>query len=661
LTLFYLATIYSGNNGALLPGETAAILATAVLLHFFLIFPGGFRQFQLPFRLSLSSLIWFGYISAVVAISCLIINSFWPGLAALGRSLVYLHLSLITLANLAVVIIKAFRVEGRQARSEIRVITLTLALVCSPLLLLVWLPNLFFPKMETLVNGPELIGILGLLPVGVGYSIVQYKSLGIRNLARRDAARLLLLLLLVLFYVVLLRASEEISVNFSLEAHLFLYAGLGCILAFCFHPLQKKLQKLLDQLLFKDFYDYRKALFNITTKISQQFELENVAWVVLTELTQVFNLEMAALVLYRQLPGQAPDVYYSKYLRHTPNLVQLPLLEAATTLALPQVGRVYLAWSRSGEGPLVLLQIGLEENNYATLVLGSKLNAESLSREDVNLLETLVGSVKISLQKALLLNDLEQKILQLQNYSEQIRLSKDELQKLSQQVIRASEEERVRLACEIHDDPLQRLMLVLRQFDPRDQTITPREQFCWSLVKEVSATLRAICTQLRPPLLDDIGLYPALEALSEQFWRENHLAVCLEVAPQLETTRFPSELEIVLYRVIQEALQNVVKHAQASQAHVKLCHQHDLLTLQVIDNGCGLLKSVEKASLLAQGNLGLVGLRERVQSVGGVFEVSNRQDGGTLLQAQFSLPTALKDADCLSPLSPVETGLSRLP
>ncbi len=210
----------------------------------------------------------------------------------------------------------------------------------------------------------------------------------------------------------------------------------------------------------------------------------------------------------------------------------------------------------------------------------------------------------------------------------------ERLRELSQRALSAQEEERRRIARELHDDPAQSLtaLLVLLKMlhdrqQPTDGTVL-RE-----LIDLTSATLesiRAIAQELRPPVLDDLGLPAALEGLAAQYRQRFGLLVHVQVRGQRQ--RLAPEVELALYRIAQEALTNVAKHAETDRASVELEFEPSRVTLRISDAG----KGFQLSEALGNG-LGLFSMRERVQLVHGTLDVRTAPGAGTRIDVAVPL------------------------
>ncbi len=141
--------------------------------------------------------------------------------------------------------------------------------------------------------------------------------------------------------------------------------------------------------------------------------------------------------------------------------------------------------------------------------------------------------------------------------------------------------------------------------------------------------IRRLIYDLRPAVLDELGLAPALREYAARYQQEHHLELSLEIAEGSE--RFPAPLEAALYRIVQEALMNVAKHAQASHARVELNFDGRSVRLCIADDGCGFTVGAPRNST----HLGLWSIRQRVEQFGGTFTIHSQLGGGTRLEIQI--------------------------
>jgi signal transduction histidine kinase len=197
-----------------------------------------------------------------------------------------------------------------------------------------------------------------------------------------------------------------------------------------------------------------------------------------------------------------------------------------------------------------------------------------------------------------------------------------------ERIVSGQEQERRRLSRELHDETGQALTSILLGLKAIEET-QGTDQFPAALAELrtlVVATLqdvRRLAVELRPKALDDFGLVPTLERLTSTFEEQTGIATHLE--SRLPETRLPTEIETVLFRVVQEALTNVVKHARAQHVSVILQARAGRVVVMIEDDGRGF---AGKGTQSGDG-IGLLGMRERIALVGGRLEVETSAGGGT--------------------------------
>ena len=216
-----------------------------------------------------------------------------------------------------------------------------------------------------------------------------------------------------------------------------------------------------------------------------------------------------------------------------------------------------------------------------------------------------------------------------------VDLSRRVAREALQRVVTAQELERRRLARELHDETGQALtsiLLGLRAIDDTAEAPAAKQavEDVRELVRSTLQDVRQLAVDLRPKALDDFGLVAAVERLAHAFAEQTGIAV--EFVPTLSERRLPFEVETALYRIVQETLTNVVKHARASRVSVVLTRKDDSVSMIVEDDGVGF----DPARTRDDG-LGLVGMRERVGLLGGRLTVESRPGAGTTFVAEVPL------------------------
>jgi signal transduction histidine kinase len=194
------------------------------------------------------------------------------------------------------------------------------------------------------------------------------------------------------------------------------------------------------------------------------------------------------------------------------------------------------------------------------------------------------------------------------------------------------EEERRRLARELHDDTLQALIalnqrLHLIRLSLPDSVSASSLAEIQDLTAQTMENLRRLTRALRPIYLEDLGLVAALEVLAREIQQSSGLTVVFHRTG--EPRRLPPQTELALYRMAQEALNNVVRHAQASQSTLKIDFAPKTVTLHIQDNGQGFIPPESPAELAPQGHYGLLGIHERAELIGAQLEIQSAPQAGT--------------------------------
>ncbi len=209
----------------------------------------------------------------------------------------------------------------------------------------------------------------------------------------------------------------------------------------------------------------------------------------------------------------------------------------------------------------------------------------------------------------------------------------------ARQVVQAQEEERRRIARELHDSTVQALAALSNHLEALmlDQESLPpavnqRVHKMQGLASAASEEARRFCHDLRPPALDDLGLLPCLEELAADFRREQGLTVAVQARGLVR--RLAPEVELALYRIVQESLTNVLRHARATEAIVYLRFAPDAVRVEVRDDGQGCELPEHLSDLTARGCLGLAGIYERAHLLGGAAEVRSAPGRGTVVSVE---------------------------
>jgi PAS domain S-box-containing protein len=209
-----------------------------------------------------------------------------------------------------------------------------------------------------------------------------------------------------------------------------------------------------------------------------------------------------------------------------------------------------------------------------------------------------------------------------------------------QQATRAQEEERKRISHELHDDTIQALVVLSRQLDALassdeglSQEARLRLEALWQQTDNILRGVRRLSQDLRPAALDRLGLLPALEWLASEVKQYSGIETKVNVVGKEH--RLSEEMTIALFRITQEALRNVWRHSGATSAEIKVEFNESQTRITVSDNGRGFNLPKKVGDLAKDGKLGLAGMQERTQLVGGTLTVESQPDKGTSITVEL--------------------------
>ena len=225
--------------------------------------------------------------------------------------------------------------------------------------------------------------------------------------------------------------------------------------------------------------------------------------------------------------------------------------------------------------------------------------------------------------------------------TEDLRQQQALTQHLLRQVITAQEEERARLARELHDAIGQTLTALELGMERLAKTLTPaaaesqqRLEQMRTLLEQAMDDLHRIIAAMRPGILDELGLLSALRWISDHTLRPLGITVDIEAVPP--SRRWPGEMETTLFRIAQEAMNNVARHSQATHLAIQLAQNNGLITMTLTDNGSGWNQI--KPLVSARQGLGLAGMRERALLMGGQMQIDSTPGQGTIIRVSVPLP-----------------------
>lgn len=228
--------------------------------------------------------------------------------------------------------------------------------------------------------------------------------------------------------------------------------------------------------------------------------------------------------------------------------------------------------------------------------------------------------------------------MELTEMSRKVQAAQEGLHDYIGAITSAQEEERMRLARELHDDTIQAVIALkqrvqLAQKSVKDQNGKQTLKELETLSEQTIENLRRLTRALRPIYLEDLGLVTALEMLSREISQNNKLTVAFDKTGQ--ERRLSREVELSLYRIAQEALNNVVKHAKAERAELRITFDDLTVQMEVSDNGSGFITPNSPTEFAPNGHFGLLGIHERADLIGAKLEIESILGRGTKIKVRL--------------------------
>jgi signal transduction histidine kinase len=224
------------------------------------------------------------------------------------------------------------------------------------------------------------------------------------------------------------------------------------------------------------------------------------------------------------------------------------------------------------------------------------------------------------------------------------------LQDAQRRLLTEREQERKHLARELHDQIIQDLLSTnyrLEAIENDDLVEAPLRDELTDIrhsIRNLVEDVRRICGNLRPPTIDSLGLRAALQSYTQEWAKRNGIAVSLQLDTQ--PGRLPETIELSIFRIVQEGLANIHRHAHASKVEITLQHTSPrMVMITIADDGLGLPLGFDLSMLSNEGHYGLLGISERVALLGGYLRLQNRPDGGLLLQVEVPHPRMEVEAE----------------
>lgn len=272
---------------------------------------------------------------------------------------------------------------------------------------------------------------------------------------------------------------------------------------------------------------------------------------------------------------------------------------------------------------------------------------------DINQLRLVLSKAaqtwRLARENRILTDKLNEKNVLLKKVNKSLSLSEERLRHLANVLINAQENERRRIAMELHDELGQSLAAVKMQISVIENQLETDDPGCGNIrgkledlrrfLNEIIENVRRLSKDLSPVIIDDLGLDAAIENLIENFTRFNNIQCTYKTV--LIAKLFNPESHRLIYRLIQEALNNVRKHSGATSVHVEIKAKNDFLFIQIRDNGKGFNVQETMSKSVSRRGIGLSAMLERGNMLGGMVDIGSQQGAGTTVL--ITLPIAKKN------------------
>jgi two-component system, NarL family, sensor kinase len=434
--------------------------------------------------------------------------------------------------------------------------------------------NTIFPELAWLIGGIS----VALIPIAIGVAVLRYRLYDVDVVINRALVYGTLSAGVIGLYVLVVGgAGALLQSNRSSLALSIVAAGLVAVL---FQPLRERLQRAVNHLMYGERDDPYGVLSRLGQRLRATISPDEVLPTIVESVARALKLPYVAILL-RTDDG------------------------SVTTAA--EFGR------RTDDAPLVLpLAYGTEP--VGQLVLSPRAPGDPFSSTDRRLLNDLARQAETAIYAVRVTND---------------------LQRSRERLVNVREEERRRLRRDLHDGLGPRLATLTLKLDAARNLLTSQPETAKALLVELKEQTQAAVTDirrlvydLRPPSLDELGLIPAIREQATSY-SQNGLRVTVNGPDRLPP--LPAAVEVAAYRITQEALTNVVRHARADHCHITLA-LNGALTIEVTDDGVGLPAG-------SRAGVGLTSMRERAVELGGRLTVEALPAGGTRILAHLPLPS----------------------
>jgi signal transduction histidine kinase len=431
-----------------------------------------------------------------------------------------------------------------------------------------------------------------LIPLSVGLASLRYRLWDIDPLINRTLVYGGLTAGVVGIYVLVV---GSLSLLFQTRQNFLISLFATGLVAILFQPLREQLQRGINHLLYGERDEPYTVLARLGERLETTLAPEAVLPTLVETVAQALKLPYVAIAL-------APE-------------------NAKAAEPVPEAQNQVVAAVGTPVAEIIRLPLTYQGEVVGQMLLAPRAPGEIFSAADQRLLGLLARQAGVATHAVRLTSHLQQLTVDLQHSREQLIL--------------AREEERRRLRRDLHDGIGPTLASLSQRLDTARRLIPDQPETAMTLlddlktgVRSTIAEIRRLVYALRPPVLDEFGLLSAIREQAANYHQPNGLRVGIEAPDQLPP--LPAAVEVAAYRIVMEALTNVVRHGQAESCLIRLTLNEQFLSLEVMDDGRGLPVNY-------QAGVGLTSMRERTTELGGEFQLGPASPHGTRISVRLPL------------------------
>jgi signal transduction histidine kinase len=473
-------------------------------------------------------------------------------------------------------------------------------------ILIAVIPSMVLGFLYTLGTVPETgamsLLILPIMPATYFFVIYRRKLGGLELRANRIIS--LYSFLILLGTVLLLLTLPVSSLSASPQTLILLMVIVALVAAFISILVFPRYQSLVEQRLLGIQLPYQRLPETYSDRITTSTTVTSLAKLLDNE---VFPSLFVRQFAFFQVSKESLRVLLTKGLteEHLPKNDDLPYLVAQAGKYLPESSHDELPWIR------LILPLRIDGDLIGLWLFGNRDPDDVYAQSEIPILQALAN------QTAIALSNIHQ--------TEQLRI-------LYKENINRHEQERMRLALELHDGVLNRMAELSLNLDPT--TVSPRFREAYD---ELTRQLREIVSSLRPPMLQ-YGLKPACEDLSYNLIERSNGRVKIVADIQAGEDRYPEDIELHIYRILQEASENALQHAHAASIKIDVRLEPNMIAVAIEDNGVGFEMGdhLDLEELLARKHFGLAGIVERCELIGAEMRILSSPQNGVHLHITWT-------------------------